>query len=90
MARSRRRTEDDEDSGMDWGRNRLSNTDMVERIMSYGSPMKQLVVMTAIEKYAQMCIEAGPRTFDSGLLNGDAWVHACKEILRELAEMRAR
>jgi hypothetical protein len=69
---------------------RLTNADIVERLMNYGNPLKQIIIMTAIEKYPEMCIKAGPEVFESGLISGEGWIRACKEILREMAEMRGR
>jgi len=88
MARSRRKIEEDEDEP--FYHDTLSNTEIVEKIMSYGNPMKQLVIMTALEKYPQMCIAAGASKFESGLLSGEAWIHACREILKELEEYRGQ
>jgi hypothetical protein len=70
--------------GPDGGRK--TNVQIVEHIMDFGNPMKQLVIMTAIEKYPKMCLEHPASTFESGLINGEAWLHACREILRELDE----
>lgn len=69
---------------------RKTNVEIVTDIMEWGNPMKQLVVVTAIEKYAELCIEAGPERFDSGMINGRAWIQACHEILRELKEAYGR
>ena len=89
MARMRRKVED-EDEDEPFYHDTLSNTEIVDKIMSYGNPMKQLVIMTALEKYPQMCINAGASKFESGLLSGEAWIHACREILKELEEYRGQ
>lgn len=67
---------------------RRTNVEIVTDIMEWGNPMKQLVIMTAIEKYPKMCLEHPASTFDSALLNGEAWLRACREILRELEKSR--
>lgn len=87
MPPRRRRSEEEDEP---FYHDTLSNTEIVDKIMSYGNPMKQLVIMTALEKYPQMCIAAGASKFESGLLSGEAWIHACREILKELEEYRGQ
>lgn len=67
---------------------RLTNVEIVERLMSYGNPMKQLVVMTAIEKYAKMCLEHPAEYFDSPLLSGEGWLRGCRDVLRDLKRLQ--
>lgn len=68
---------------------RETNLDMVKRMMDFGAegahPVYcQLVIMTAIEKYAEMCLANGkPETFDSPFLSGAQWLSACKAIKAE-------
>lgn len=78
----------DEDEGTDWdsGNRRKSNVEIVHDVMSYGSALKQIIVVTGIEKYVQMCIDEGPETFDNPMINGKAWISACIEIQREMRE----
>jgi hypothetical protein len=46
--------------------------------------MKQIVVIVAIEKYAELCLQQEGADFDSPLLNGEAWLRACREVLAEI------
>lgn len=62
-------------------RTRQTNTDMMFELMTFArsGAMMQAFVMTAIEKYAEQCIKAGPRVFDSPMLAGEAWLDAAFE-----------
>lgn len=71
-------------------RERLTNTDIVMRLMSYGNPMKQIIVMTAIEKYAEMCLQKPAEYFDSPMLSGEGWLRGCRELLSEYHELLDR
>jgi len=61
-----------------------TNIETVTDIMEFGSPMNQIVVMQALDYYTQLCIEKGADHFDNGLINGEAWVAACKDIQEKL------
>ena len=65
---------------------KLTNVQFVKRQMEFSQhgALMQAFVITALEKYAAQCIEAGPATFDSGLLSGEAWVGCAKELQQAL------
>jgi len=53
-----------------------TNEDLVRDLMNY-SPyggLCQAFITTAIEKYCEAVIKAGPEQFDSSMLNGATWV----------------
>jgi len=52
---------------------RQTNTAFVRSFMEYGSALRQVFVLTAIQKYAEQCLAEPDSTFDSPLLNGAAW-----------------
>lgn len=66
-----------------------SNVELLTEIMSFGSPMKQLVVMDAVYKYCEQIIENEAAVLESmkdGMIYGPAWVSACKEIKKSIDE----
>lgn len=65
---------------------RRTNEELVSDLMNFGpaGALQQAFVLTAIEKYAQQCIAAGPEAFDSGLISGRAWIIAAEHMLAEL------
>lgn len=68
-----------------------SNVEFLSRVMSFGSPMKQLVVMDAIHKYCEQMIANEPAVLESmkdSMIYGPAWMSAIKEIQKELNERK--
>jgi hypothetical protein len=63
-----------------------TNVEMLTRLMNFSKNggLMQGFVLTAIAKYAEQCIEAGPQTFDSELLCGAAWIRCAREAVEEL------
>lgn len=67
---------------------RKTNTEFVQELMTNGSPTGALVqpfVITAIEKYAQQVIAAGPEKFESAFMSGQAWVETAEHVKKQLA-----
>lgn len=63
-----------------------TNTEFVTRIMASGCPTGALIepfIITALQKYSEQCIAAGPEQFHSALLHGPAWVATAKFVLKE-------
>lgn len=63
-----------------------TNEEFTARLMRFAKSgaMMQLFILTALEKYANQCIEAGAATFDSGFLSGAAWIRCAQEALDNL------
>ena len=62
---------------------RSSNDDFVWELMRFGNPMKQLVIMEAIKRYASDCAQQDPATLTGGVWNfidARSWVSAAAEI----------
>lgn len=59
-----------------------TNEDLVRDLMtnSRHGTLAQAFVIEAITRYADQCAAADPKTFDSGMLNGVAWVSIAQEI----------
>lgn len=57
---------------------RKTNVQNVRELMETGSPLIQAFVVTAIEKYAAMCLEKDAAHFDSPIMNGQAWIDCAK------------
>lgn len=69
----------------------MTNTEFVTHLLTFcpTGAMSHMVVITAIEKYAQQCIEAGPEKFETSWLSGEAWIRTCKWLLARVeARMR--
>jgi hypothetical protein len=64
---------------------REDNVKFVKRLMEYGpyGALQQIFILQAIEKYAEVCAKADPKSID-GLFNGEAWVGTAKFLKSEL------
>lgn len=73
-----------------WGMaNKLSNEEFMQRLMTQGCPTGALIqafIISALDNYSKKCIEAGPKPFDSGFLNGEAWIETAKHVQAELVK----
>ena len=60
---------------------RQTNIEVMYELMNFArsGAMMQAFVMTALEKYAEQCILAGPRVFDSPMMSGQVWINAALE-----------
>lgn len=58
-----------------------TNVEMLKRLMEHSQcgGLIQAFGLTAIEKYAEQCIEAGPAMFDSGFMDGAVWIRCATE-----------
>jgi hypothetical protein len=68
---------------------REHNDEFMHRIMNYGCPAGALIqgfILEGLRIYAEQCVAYGPEHFDSGLMNGEAWVACAKFYLNELRE----
>lgn len=66
-----------------------SNVELITEIMSFGSPMKQLVVMDALYKYCEQMIaneKAVLKSMEGGMVYGPAWMGAVKDIKKAIDE----
>jgi len=63
-----------------------TNTEMLTRLMdrSRNGALMQAFVLTAIQKYSAQCIEVGAATFDSGFMDGRAWIRCAEEAGRNI------
>jgi len=59
-----------------------TNEDLVLNLMQFSprGALCQAFVITAIQKYAQQCVAAGAEKFDSGLMNGQAWIDIAVDV----------
>jgi hypothetical protein len=55
-----------------------TNVQRVTRLMEFGSPLMQAFVVEAIAKYAALCLQKDAAFFDSGFMNGKAWIDCAK------------
>jgi hypothetical protein len=62
-----------------------TNVEVVTKLMDFSKcgAMQQAFVLTAIEKYAEQCIAAGAKKFESEWLSGAGWI-ACAEEARDV------
>lgn len=67
-------------------RNPETNVERVRFLMETGSPLIQAFVVTAIEKYAALCLEKGADHFNSDMLSGAAWIQ-CAEKAQDWADL---
>lgn len=64
-----------------------TNDQFMRRIMNFGCPtgaLSHAFILTALEKYAAQCIEAGPAVFDSPFISGEGWVKTAEWIKAEV------
>ncbi len=54
--------------------------------MEFGSPLNQIVVMTAIEKYCEQIAELNekPEGWTNGLVSWEAWQASAKDVASRL------
>lgn len=64
----------------------MTNLELITDIMEYGSPMNQIVVIEGVARYCEQVIEAGAEAVDSPLINGEAFVASCEDILKRIQE----
>lgn len=55
-----------------------TNVERVTHLMTHGSPLMQAFVVEAIGKYAALCLQKDAAYFDSGFMNGAAWIDCAK------------
>lgn len=67
---------------------RKTNVQLVKQMMEFSphGALAQLFVMQALDKYAQMCIDATPDQLANGLIDGAAWQAVAKDIKRQMDE----
>ena len=65
---------------------RETNEEFLIKLMNFSKcgGLMQLFVIEAITKYSELCIEAGADTFDSDLLQGEAWVACAREAKEKI------
>ena len=71
---------------------RTSNDEFVRDLMRFGNPMKQLVIMEAIRRYADECAKMDPETCTEGIWNfisPEGWKAAALEISNAFAARHA-
>lgn len=73
-------------------RKQKTNTAWLRDLMEFSDSgaLMQAFVLTAIEKYAAQCIDAGPERFESGMFSGAVWVRTATEAQRRLNEHLGR
>lgn len=63
-----------------------TNIEIVTDIMEFSKhgPLIQGFVMVALDAYAAQVIKHGAKTFDSPLINGEAWVGCAQEVIDKI------
>ena len=63
-----------------------NNTEKVTDAMNYGSPLNQIVVLTAIEKYCEQVAKKkkAPSNWGNGFVSWDAWKASCADVLERI------
>lgn len=63
-----------------------SNVEKVSDAMEFGSPLNQIVVMTAIEKYCEQIagLNEKPENWTNGLVSWEAWKASAADVSRKL------
>lgn len=66
---------------------RQTNVAMLRRLMEFSKngALMQAFVLTAIDKYAQQCMQAGAEKLDTPLVSGRAWVACAQEAQQTVA-----
>lgn len=64
-----------------------TNVQFITRVMEHSrcGALMQAFIIEAVSKYATACAQKPASTFDSNLLNGEAWLACAKELEAELA-----
>jgi hypothetical protein len=63
-----------------------TNVEKVSDAMEFGSPLNQIVVMTAIEKYCEQiaALNEKPDNWTNGLISWEAWQASAKDVAGRL------
>ena len=63
-----------------------TNTEKVAEAMNYGSPLNQIVIMTAISKYCEQIaeIKEEPEHWRNNLVSWEAWQAAAIDVARRI------
>lgn len=80
-----------EEEHMKTAEKQKSNDEVIQHLMIFGNPMKQLVILHAITHYVDMVERAGPeavrKQFDErggGFIDATSWYACCMEIKQAL------
>jgi hypothetical protein len=67
-----------------------TNTEFVTRVIDFSrnGALMNAFVIEGLRLYAEQCVKRGAAHFDSGLINGAAWVACAEEYIRELEALR--
>lgn len=69
-----------------------TNTEFIERIMSFGCPTGPLIqpfIIEALTNYSRKVVKNGPEVYDNALVRGEAWHRTAKWLKGELDEKYA-
>ena len=63
-----------------------NNTEKVQDAMNFGSPLNQIVVLSAIEKYCEQVAnkKKAPSNWGNGFVSWDAWKASCADVLERI------
>tara|TARA_R110002012_G_C11530218_1_gene600401 strand:+ start:387 stop:596 length:210 start_codon:yes stop_codon:yes gene_type:complete len=63
-----------------------TNVEKVTYAMEFGSPLNQIVVISAIEKYCEQVagFDEKPENWTNGLVSWEAWQASAKDVERRL------
>lgn len=63
-----------------------TNVEMLTHLMNFSrcGALQQAFILTAIEKYAKECIEAGAKKLDTPMISGEGWIRCADEALETL------
>ena len=65
-----------------------TNIEKVTGAMDFGSPLNQVVILSAIKKYCEQVLkmEEQPENWTNGLVSWEAWKESCKDVERRIFE----
>lgn len=63
-----------------------TNLEKVTDAMEFGSPLNQILVMTALDKYCDqvLAIESEPEGWSNGLFSWEAWQDSARDIQNKI------
>jgi len=63
-----------------------TNLEKVTNAMEFGSPLNQVLVMSALDKYCEqvLAIESKPDNWTNGLISWEAWQDSARDVQEKI------